>query len=636
LFNDAVAMTGGQPVELQMTPVDMVKQLLSEGVRPVKLVSDHPEQYEGVTLPPNVTLHHRDELDQVQRELREIKGVSAIVYEQTCAAEKRRRRKRGKMEDPDKRVFINPDVCEGCGDCSVQSNCISVMPLETEFGRKRKIDQSTCNKDYSCVKGFCPSFVTVTGAKIAVHSGGDPARLKQLLADLPEPPRAALDDKGYNILVGGIGGTGVLTIGALLGMAAHLDGKGCTILDMTGMAQKGGAVTSHIRIGPDPKGIYTSRLTEGMTDLLIACDMVVGSGPVVLKTVRPGHTAAIINTDVSPTAEFQSNKNIESGDDKMRAAILQAIDGGPAFDVHASKIATDLTGDSIGTNILMMGYAAQKGLLPLSIASIQEAIRLNGTFVEGNLRTFALGRLAAHAPEALARELDDKPDFAPLNTVDDVIASRTKLLTAYQNAGYAKRYRDFVEDVRRRVAVRHLKNGDAFMREVALTLGRLMAYKDEYEVARLYTDPKFLERMREQFAGDFKMTFNLAPPMLPGHDASGRPKKREFGPWMLSLFRILAKLKVLRGTALDIFGYSADRRMERRLIQDYRALIGGIVDRIDETNLAAATDLAHAAFEIAGYGPVKEASEKAYQARLKTLQDAFETAGVQQSQPRAA
>ena len=350
LYNDAVAMTGGQPVEMGITPLDMVNQLLSEGVHPVRLVSDQPEQYAGKTLPNHATLHHRDELDRLQRELRETPGVTAIVYEQTCAAEKRRRRKRGLMDDPDKRVYINPEVCEGCGDCSVQSNCLSVTPLETEFGRKRKIDQSSCNKDYSCVNGFCPSFVTVTGAEIAVHTSGDATRLDRLIAALPEPQPLALPDHGYNILVAGIGGTGVLTIGALLGMAARLDGKGATILDMTGMAQKGGAVTSHIRIGPDPAGIYTSRLSEGMTDLLVACDLIVGSGPPVLKTVRPGETAAILNTDVAPTGEFQNNKTLDLGNERLRRAVTQAIDGGLLCELNASGLATDLTGDSIGTN----------------------------------------------------------------------------------------------------------------------------------------------------------------------------------------------------------------------------------------------------------------------------------------------
>jgi indolepyruvate ferredoxin oxidoreductase len=625
LYNDAVAMTGGQPVEQGITPIDMVNQLLAEGVRPVKLVSDDPDKFRALALPPNTSLHHRDELDAVQRELREVKGVSAIVYEQTCAAEKRRRRKRKLMDDPPQRIFINQDVCEGCGDCSVQSNCLSVQPLETEFGRKRKIDQSNCNKDYSCTKGFCPSFVTVTGAKIAVRSSGDPQRLQQLIAGLPQPAIAPLDTRGCNILVAGIGGTGVLTVGALLGMAAHLDRKACTILDMTGMAQKGGAVTSHIRIGPDPAGIYSSRLSEGMTDVLIACDLIVGAGAAVLKTVKPGHTTAILNTDVAPTGEFQSNKKLDLGEQRLRKAIATALDGGPSFELAASRLATELTGDSIATNILMLGYAAQRGLLPVSVASIEEAIRLNGSFVDGNLRTFALGRLAAHDPEALARELGTPKELVPLTTVDDVLASRTRLLTAYQSAGYAQHYRAFLDDIRQRVAARPVKDGERFVREVALTLARLMAYKDEYEVARLYAEPAFEQRLREQFAGDFKLQFNLAPPMLPGTDGGGRPKKRQFGAWTLHAFRLLAPLKILRGTVFDPFGYTAERRLERRLIADYRTLILGIVDRLDDTNLAAAIELAGAAQDIAGYGPVKQANARAYTERLPTLIAAFET-----------
>jgi indolepyruvate ferredoxin oxidoreductase len=359
--------------------------------------------------------------------------------------------------------------------------------------------------------------------------------------------------------------------------------------------------------------------------VLIACDMVVGSSPVVLKTVRPGHTVAILNTDVAPTGEFQSNRNFDTGEEKMHAAVLDALAGGQAFALHATTIATDLTGDSIGTNILMLGYAAQNGLLPISIASLKEAICLNGSFVEGNLRTFALGRLAAHAPNALAQELDLGPQEVPLRTVDDVLASRLRLLTAYQNGRYAVKYRDFVDDVRRRVAARGLKGGETFTREVALTLARLMAYKDEYEVARLYTDPKFTRRMREQFAGKYKMTFHLAPPMLPGRDASGRPRKREFGPWTMSLFKVLASLKGLRGTTFDIFGYTADRRMERKLIEGYRALVLRIVDRLNENNLGIGIELAAAAAEVRGYGPVKEAAFKAYKAKLSSLLKDFET-----------
>ena len=633
LYNDAVAMTGGQPVELPMTPVDMVRQLLSEGVKPVRLVSDHPEQYSKERLPPMVSVHHRDDLERVQRELREISGVSAIVYEQTCAAEKRRRRKRGLMPEPEQRVFINPDVCEGCGDCSVQSNCISVQPLETEFGRKRKIDQSSCNKDYSCLKGFCPSFVTVVGAKTATRTGSNPEGLRQLVASLPDPPIAPVDAKGYNILVAGIGGTGVLTIGALVGMAAHLDGKGCTVLDVTGMAQKGGSVTSHIRIGADPHGIFSSRLSEGMTDLLIACDMIVAAGPSTLKTVRPGRTAAVLNTDVSPTGEFQTHKDMDLGDGKMRDAIVEALDGGSLFTLPASKLALDLAGDTIGTNVLMLGYVAQLGLLPLSLASIEQAIRLNGNAVEANLRTLALGRLVAHEPDKLAQTLRPDSEAVALSAIDDVLKSRIRLLTVYQDARYAEVYREFVEQVRRHIGERHASGGERFVRQVALTLARLMAYKDEYEVARLYTDPTFMQRIHDQFAGNFKLTLHLAPPMLPGRDASGRPKKRAFGAWTLSLFKVLARMKGLRGTAFDPFGYTAERRMERQLISDYRTLIERIVRQVDQFNLTAAVELAAAAAQVVGYGPIKRAAFEAYQARLPSMIQAFETA---KSQQRAA
>jgi indolepyruvate ferredoxin oxidoreductase len=635
LYNDAVAMTGGQPVEQQITPVDMVKQLLSEGVRPVRLVSDHPEQYQGIKLPEHATLHHRDELDQLQRELRTTRGVSAIVYEQTCAAEKRRRRKRKILVDPNRRVFINPDVCEGCGDCSVQSNCISVLPLETEFGRKRKIDQSTCNKDYSCANGFCPSFVTVEGANIAVHSGADPARLRQLFDELPEPAVASVGTDGYNILVAGIGGTGVLTIGALVGMAAHLDGKGCSILDMTGMAQKGGSVTSHIRINPSPSNIYTSRLSEGMTDALIACDLVVGSGAPVLKTLKPGLSTVVANVDIAPTAEFQSNKNADFSADQMLAAISGALAGGLMFEVHATNVATKVIGDSIATNVIMLGYAAQKGLLPVSLASLQEAIRLNGTNVAGNLKALSLGRLAAHAPAQIIELIGDRREVIRLESVEDVLDSRVRLLTSYQDARYAQHYREFVSVVRRHPNVARLNGGERFVREVAVTLAKLMAYKDEYEVARLHADPKFVERLREQFAGKFKLTFHLAPPFLPGRDATGRPKKRAFGGWMMPVFKVLARLRFLRGTSFDVFGYTAERRLERRLIADYRALVLDAVAQVYERNLDTAVELARAASEIGGYGLVKDASVRKYEMRRDALLAALKDAPLE-SRPRAA
>lgn len=566
LYNDAVAMTGGQPVEMHIGPLDMVRQLLAEGVKPVVIVSDQIEPYQKQKLPAGVTVRDRDDLDEVQRELRETTGVSAIVYEQTCATEKRRRRKRGAFPDPDKRVFINQDVCEGCGDCSVQSNCISITPLETEFGRKRKIDQSTCNKDFSCLKGFCPSFVTVEGAKVATRIAGDSAGLEARLENLPEAEVADLDEN-FAMLVTGIGGTGVLTVGALVGMAAHLEGKGCTVLDMTGMAQKGGAVTAHIRIATSPDRLSATRLSYGHTDVLLACDAIVGSSQDVLKTIETDRSVAVVNADVTPTGAFQTDRDASYDDRKLISAIERALGKGTLFTLHGSGISTSLTGDSIGTNVLMLGYAAQKGLLPVSTDALEEAIRLNGAFVQGNLRTFAIGRLAAIAPQEVYRMIAPAPVKLEDMSLDEILDSRRELLTSYQSADYASAYIDFVEHARDIVTTRNVEGGDLLVREIAITLARLMAYKDEYEVARLHTDPKFWERLNYQFDGDFKVKFHLGSPLLlAGKDAQGRPKKRTFGKWLVPFFKILARMKGLRGTAFDPFGWMEDRRIERALV----------------------------------------------------------------------
>ncbi|MFL7962126.1 indolepyruvate ferredoxin oxidoreductase family protein [Pseudomonas kielensis] len=621
LYNDAVAMTGGQPVEAHLSPIDMLNQLVAEGVKPVLLVSDEVEKYRGANLPASVTVHHRDELDALQRRLRETKGVSAIVYEQTCATEKRRRRKRGLYPDPDKRVFINQEVCEGCGDCSTQSNCVSIQPLETELGRKRTIDQSTCNKDFSCIKGFCPSFVTVSGARIASRAGSDDERLDAFINALPEPATIDIDAYGHNMLVAGIGGTGVLTVGALLGMAAHLEGKGCTILDLTGMAQKGGAVTSHIRIGPDPSTIFTSRLGIGMTDLILGCDLIVTSSADVLKTVRPGVTHVIANTDVTPTGAFQTNRDLVMDEAGMLKAVEMALgDDSGLSCIAASKLATALTGDSIATNLLMLGFAAQRGLLPVSVGSLEKAIVLNGTFVKGNLRTFALGRLAAHAPQVL-REEHVTVHLETGGQLAQLMDRRVRLLTDYQNAAYAERFVQVVRSVERRVAAKRIAGSEALVLQVARTLSRLMAYKDEYEVARLHADPVFWKRLREQFTGDFKVKFHLAPPMLPGRDANGRPRKREFGAWVLPLFRLLRHGKVLRGTPLDPFGYTRERRQERQLIADYQALVLRTVEQLTAANLNTAMALVAAADEIRGYGPIKEKAMGDYAKRCAELVD---------------
>jgi len=629
LYNDAVAMTGGQPVEGQPSPLDIVRQLIAEGVSPVVIVTDQPEDFRGAGRPPaGVRIFHRDRLDEVQRELREVRGVSALVYVQTCAAEKRRRRKRGAYPDPDRRVFINAAVCEGCGDCSVQSNCVSIQPLETEFGRKRLIDQSSCNKDYSCLKGFCPSFITVEGGVVAKGRGVDAAAFDSQIAELPAPALAG-EGRIYNILITGIGGTGVLTVGAVLGMAAHLDGKAVTVMDQTGMAQKGGAVTSHLRVGPAGGEIHAARLDVAMTDLLVGCDMIVASHPDVLKTLKPGSATAVLNADVTPTGDFQTNRDLDLGAARLEALIGEALGGGEAFMPRATHLATMLTGDSIATNFLMVGYVLQKGLLPVSLEAIEQAIHLNGANVAGNLRTLALGRLAAFRPAAFGAADPAAETAARLATLEGIIESRGRLLTAYQDGAYAARYRAFVGEIQALVAARRVEADEAFLRAVALTLARLMAYKDEYEVARLHTDPAFRAALAAQFSGDYKLTFNLAPPLLTRADPrTGRPRKMAFRTWIVPLFGVLRRMKGLRGTLFDPFGWSRERRAERALIDEYRALIRQVAGRLDAGNLDAAIVLAAAAGDIRGFGPVKEASLAAWRTQLPGLIAALDTAAA--------
>jgi indolepyruvate ferredoxin oxidoreductase len=624
LYNDAVAMTGGQPVEGAPTPLDIVRQLLAERVSPVVVVTDQPENFTGPDRPPRgVRVFHRDQLDAVQRDLREAPGVSGLVYVQTCAAEKRRRRKRGDYPDPDRRVFINTQVCEGCGDCSAQSNCVSIQPVETEFGRKRVIDQSSCNKDFSCLKGFCPSFVTVEGARIAKPAGNEISRLQALCHDLPRPAVAG-DGGVYGVLITGIGGTGVLTIGAVLGMAAHLEGKGCTVLDQTGMAQKGGAVTSHLRVAPSQDTLFSARLDLASADLILGCDMLVAAGGEVLRTIRPGLTRAVLNAEVAPTGAFQVDRDFDVHPDRLRTIIGDALGGSErAYLLNATGLAKDLTGDAIATNFLMVGYALQMGLLPVSLAALEEAIALNRTNAEGNLRTLNLGRLAAHRPDAFGGHgVGSGPPATPA-TLQGVISRRVDLLTAYQDGRYAARYSAFMAEIGRTAGT------EAFLRAVAETLGRLMAYKDEYEVARLYTDGAFKASLARQFEGDIRLGFHLAPPLIAGTDAkTGRPRKMRFGGWALGLFGVLARMKRLRGTALDPFGYTRERRGERALIEEYQALIRDVAGRVTPGNLPAAVAVARAAGEIKGFGPVKAASVAAYRARMPGLLKALEGGGV--------
>lgn len=618
LYNDAVAMTGGQPLEGNIQPDQIVRELLAEGVKPVILVSDEPEKWHG-KLPSEVDIRHRDRLDETQRELREAPGVSTIVYEQTCANEKRRRRKKGAFPDPDLRLFINPAVCEGCGDCSRQSNCMSVTPLETEFGRKRAIDQSNCNKDYSCVKGFCPSFVNVRGATLAKRSV-DMGGLQPLIDGLPMPAMADVSG-GYSMLITGIGGTGVLTVGAILGMAAHMEGKAAKVLDMTGMAQKGGGVMSHVRFASQPDIIASARLGTGKTDLLVACDLIVASGPDVSRTVR-ADTRVIANADVAPTGEFQTKADASFDAARFLPAIDARVNRGNIALIHANALAGKLMGDTIFTNLMMVGFALQLGLLPVGLDSIEEAVTLNGTAVKANLQALTLGRVAALHPEELLAFAGLTGDESPFpKTLDALMESRRAHLTRYQDAALARRYDGFLAEIGQRLASRGMMDTEAFLMNVADQLARLMAYKDEYEVARLYSQPAFREGLEAQFAGKYRLSVNLAPPLLAFRKdkKTGRPKKIEFGAWIFPVFRLLAKMKGLRGTAFDPFGHTAERKMERGLIGEYQALIRDLADRIGADQMPLATEIARAPSLIAGYGPVKEEGVEAYHAKVRDL-----------------
>ena len=612
LFNDAVAMTGGQPIDGGLTVPMVARQLAAEGVGPIVVVSDEPEKYPpGTDFPANATVRHRDDLDAVQREIREHKGVTAIVYDQTCAAEKRRRRKRGRFPDPAKRVVINDLVCEGCGDCSTASNCVSVVPVETEFGRKRAIDQSSCNKDYSCLKGFCPSFVTVEGGSLRRRDSGDAEDAG--LPDLPEPVLPALDDP-YGILVTGVGGTGVVTIGALLGMAAHLEGKGVRVLDQIGMAQKGGAVLSHVRIATSPEAIHAVRIANGGARLLLGCDLVVSASGEAISKLRPGATRAIVNSHQTMTGDFTRNPDLAFPARELRRVVENAVGQGGAEFLDATGLATGLLGDSLATNLFMLGFAYQRGLVPVSAEAILVAIELNGAAVDFNHQAFRWGRRAAIDAElvaARAAPAGATPEtHRRSETLDDIIARRVAVLTRYQNRAYAARYAGRIDRVRG--AEDAAVPGDRLLTETAArALFKLMAYKDEYEVARLYTDGDFLRRVGEQFAGDYKLRFHLAPPLLASRDpATGHLVKREYGQWMLRAFRLLAKFKGLRGTAFDIFGRSEERRAERAAIAAYEAQLDEIVAQLTPANHAVAVELAALPLDIRGFGHVKEANRQ--------------------------
>ncbi len=607
LFNDAVAMTGGQTHDGDLTVPVIARQVAAEGVERVVVVTDEPGKYPANTLwPAGLTIHHRDELDAVQRELAAIPGVTVMIYDQTCASEKRRRRKRGQFPDPDKRVLINERVCEGCGDCGVKSNCVSVQPLETEFGRKREIDQSSCNKDFSCVNGFCPSFVTVHGAKPKKSAGA--AAGADNWPDLPEPAHPEIHGT-YGIIATGVGGTGVVTIGAILGMAAHLEGKACGMIDMAGLAQKGGAVYSHIRLANDPADITAIRVPARGADVVLGGDLVVAGTKKVLAAVKPGKTICVVNTHEVLPGDFTRNADYSLPTERIKRTIRDLVGDAQTHFIEASRLAQALFGNALAQNIFMVGYAYQFGALPLSAAAIERAIELNGEAVAMNKAAFLWGRRAAHDPAAVEAIATPKgtvsSDARRLSQgLEEVIARRVADLTLYQNATYAARYKALVDKVRAAEQAKAPGRG-GLAEAVAKNLYKLMAYKDEYEVARLYADGAFRAQADAAFDGDLRFEFHLAPPLLARRDATGEPRKITLGPWMMKGFTLLAKLKGLRGTALDVFGYTQERRTERTLIADYERTVVELIAKLDPANHAIAVAIASIPEKIRGFGHVK-------------------------------
>ena len=612
LYNDAVAMTGGQPVDGPLDVAMLTRQLQAEGVSRIVITSDNPEKLDhSHGLAPGVEVYHRRELERLQIELRSIPGTTILIHEQTCAAEKRRRRKRGEMLDPARRVFINSRVCEGCGDCSDKSGCLSVLPLETPLGRKRRIDQSSCNKDMSCLEGFCPSFVTVEGGGLRKNREKQ-ARLADLPA-LPEPVISPLKNT-YSIMVTGIGGTGVVTIGQVLGMAAHLDGLGVTVLDMAGLAQKGGSVWSHVRLAPSQDRLHAVRIATGDADLVLGCDLVVTASEEALSKMREGFSRVVVNSYEAPTSAFLTQPDLRFPSPSMKHAIQQAVGVAHYRDVNATRVATTLLGDALATNMFMLGFSWQKGLVPISHDAILEAIHLNGAAVEFNLQAFEWGRHAAHDATKVESLLSANSvvQFVPRETVEAVLHHRTRLLSAYQNEKLAQRYRDLVMRVKD-VESSINPGRQALTLAVAKSYFQVLAYKDEFEVARLYTDGEFLNEVDSTFEGPFKLTFHLGASWM----THGKPIKLHLGSWALTAMRLIAKLRVLRGTPLDPFGWLSDRQLERRLIKEYEGLVDEIMARLSNNNLNQAIELACLVQKVRGFGHIKANNYQQMQQQLK-------------------
>ena len=632
LYNDAVAMTGGQQVGERAeghTVLQIMNSLLSEGVARLIIVTDEPAKYDGVALGSGVTVHHRDQLDALQRQFREIKGTTVIIYDQTCATEKRRRRKRGKLVDPEKRVVINELVCEGCGDCSVQSNCLSVEPVETDFGRKRRINQNSCNKDYSCVKGFCPSFVTVEGGQLKKPK----KEAKGDLSALPPLPEPALPlvEEAWGIVVGGVGGTGVITIGSLLGMAAHLEGKGVVTQDAGGLAQKGGATWSHIQIANRAEAIHTTKVDTAKADLVIACDSIVGAAKYTLTVMQAGRTFVALNTHGTPTAAFVTNADWQFPGGHCETAIRNSVGAALVGAFDAEQVAVAMLGDSIYTNPLMLGYAWQHGRIPLSHAALMRAIELNNVQVANNKVAFEWGRRCAHDLAAVQALFKAQAviQFVKKPGLDEMLSKRVDFLTGYQDAAYAAQYKTFVDKVR--AAEQPLAGGTPLSEAVARYLFKLMAYKDEYEVARLHTDPAFTAKVAGMFEGDYKLVHHLAPPGIAKKNERGELNKQPFGPWMRSAFGLLAKMKGLRGTALDVFGRTEERKMERALITEYQACINELLQTLNAGNRALAAEIARIPEDIRGYGHVKERHLLAARPKWQALMQRWRAGDLKQA-----
>ena len=618
LYNEAVGMTGGQPIDGDLSINALVRQLAAEGVGRIALVSDDPEAWRGrLEGLPGHSIHHRGDLDALQRELRSCPGVSVIVYAQPCAAERRRRRKRGLAADPPVRAFINEAVCEGCGDCGEASNCLSVVPSETELGRKRRIDQSACNKDFSCLNGFCPSFVTVHGGALAKRetAAGQPFEA------LPEPRLPGLE-RPWNAVLTGVGGTGAVTLTALVAMAAHLEGKGCATLNQTGLAQKFGAVISHLRVAADQAAIKVARVPAGQADLLLGGDLAVSASFEALAKVDAQRTQAVVNSAEQSTAGFVLDPDLDFHTEAMQRTIREETNASACRFIDATAIATELLGDAIAANLFLLGFAWQQGLIPVGRAALERAIELNGVAVDANQRAFLWGRRAAHAPQQVRRLL--APAKRQPRSLGALIEDRCGRLTAYQNAAYAEAYAAFVDQVRKQD-----EDGEQRLtRAVAESLHKLMAYKDEYEVARLYSDGEFRRQLEAQFSGGYRLRLHLAPPLLAKRDrATGHPLKRAFPGWTLKLFPVLAKLRFLRGTAWDPFGRTRERRLERRDIDQYRTLIEGLVPRLTSANYDDALALAELPLQLRGFGHVKDAHRAKLGERRDRLLRAFAGTG---------